>query len=176
MATGLGNRLRNALAFLGLLTLLVHADGVLSLGAYWRTVYALNVWRTGKIRHILLSGGGDFAPQAAEAVVARTFLISNGVPAGAITVKTASMSTHDNALLSAPLAAGLPGRKLLLTSDFHMLRAIRAYRKAGIACEPFPIPDIRKRSLFSWRDRGSAFLELGMETVKIVYYATHGWI
>lgn len=210
MATVLVNRLRNALAALGLLAVLVHAtpidywwagwlngtvftvpaagdvllvptgavhpDRVIGQGAYWRAVYTLNAWRTGRVSHILLSGGGPFVPHAAEADVVRDFLVSSGVPASAITVETASISTRENASLSAPLAARLPGRKLLLTSDYHMFRALRVYRKAGIDCQPFPIPDIKKRSLISWRNRGQAFLELSLETCKIVYYAARGWI
>jgi uncharacterized SAM-binding protein YcdF (DUF218 family) len=208
MVSVLVNRLRHALAAIGLLTILVHAtpltywwagwlsgpysdapgevllvptgavhpDGVIGLGAYWRTVYTLNAWRAVPSRLILLSGGGAFAPQAAEADVVRDFLLANGVPADKITVESKSISTHENALFSAPLAARLPGRKLLLTSDYHMFRALRVYRKAGIDCQPLPIPDIRKRSLISWRNRGHLFLELGFETVKIVYYAARGWI
>jgi len=102
--------------------------------------------------------------------------VANGIPASAITIETASMSTRENALFPAPLAAKLPGRKLLLTSDYHMFRALRVYRKAGIDCEPLPIPDIKKRSLVSWRNRGSAFLELSLETIKILYYAARGWV
>jgi len=151
-------------------------DGVIGLGAYWRAVYTLNAWRANKSRLILLSGGGTYAPQYAEANVVRDFLLANGVSASVITVETASISTRENAVFSAPLAAALPGRKLLLTSDYHMFRALRVYRKAGIECKPFPIPDIKKRSLASWRNRGNAFLELSFETIKIVYYAARGWI
>jgi len=154
----------------------VHPDGVIGLGAYWRAVYARNVWRSGRASKILLSGGGAEKPHAAEAVVVRDFLIGSGIPESAIVVETESMSTRENALLSAPLAARLPGRKLLLTSDYHMYRALATYRAAGIVCEPLPVPDIKKRSLISWRNRGQAFLDLCIETAKIAYYAGRGWI
>lgn len=154
----------------------VHPDGTIGLGAYWRTVYALNAFRVGRADQILLSGGGPGAPAIAEANIVRDFLIASGVPISAIQVETASQSTRENALFSAPLAARFPGRKLLLTSDYHMFRALGAYRKAGIECEPFPVPDIRKRSLISWRNRGQAFFDLCLETTKVIYYTAKGWI
>lgn len=209
MVSALGNRLRNALAGLGALVVLVHVtplnywwaswlngpsvtlsagdvlliptgsvepDGVIGLGSYWRAVYALQAWRAVPSARMLLSGGGTYAPQAAEAIVVRDFLLASGAPNTAITIETASMSTRENALYSAPLAAQLPGRKVLLTSDYHMFRALRAYRKAGIDCEPYPIPDIKKRHLGSWRGRWTIFCDLVVETVKIAYYAARGWL
>jgi hypothetical protein len=83
-------------------TCAVHPDGTIGLGAYWRTVYALNAFRVGRADQILLSGGGPGAPAIAEANIVRDFLIASGVPTSAIQVETASQSTRENALFSAP--------------------------------------------------------------------------
>jgi len=42
-----------------------------------------------------------------------------------------SRSTRENALNTARLLAGDTGTLVLMTSDFHMYRALRAFRKAG---------------------------------------------
>ena len=73
------------------------------------------------------------------------------------------------------LLADLPGRKVLVTSDYHMYRAIRVFRKAGIEIQPWPFPDVRKRYGY-WMNRWSCVQDLAVETVKIVYYYAHGWI
>jgi uncharacterized SAM-binding protein YcdF (DUF218 family) len=62
-----------------------------------------------------------------------------------------------------------------MTSDYHMFRAVRTFRKAGLAVSPRPIPDALKRygsRLNTW----SAFVDETAESVKIVYYAFRGWI
>ena len=105
----------------------------------------------------------------------REILACSGVPAGVILVENRSTSTRESAIYSAKLLAGEPGSKVLLTSDIHMFRAVRCFRKAGIEVEPRPIPDARKRatSLFA---RWPAFLDEVEETIKIVYYKLRGWI
>jgi uncharacterized SAM-binding protein YcdF (DUF218 family) len=85
------------------------------------------------------------------------------------------MSTHENALRVAELLARVPGRKILLTSDYHMFRAYRAFKKSGLDVLPRPFPDVRKRA-DGWTGRWPAFLDLILETTKIGYYRVRGWI
>jgi uncharacterized SAM-binding protein YcdF (DUF218 family) len=104
----------------------------------------------------------------------RDFLVSQGVPSDIIVLENRSLHTRQNALYTAPLLT-MPGRKILLTSDYHMFRASRVFAKAGINVEPRPIPDILKRSS-RWSGRWPAFLDLSVEACKIVYYWMRGWI
>ena len=64
---------------------------------------------------------------------------------------------------------------MLLTSDFHMYRAQRTFKKAGLDVLPRPFPDVRKRAT-SLLGRWEAFLDLTYETAKIVGYYVRGWI
>ena len=105
----------------------------------------------------------------------RDYLVFSGVPAEAVEAETQSRSTRENAESVARLLKLSPGRKILLTSDFHMFRAIRVFRKAGLAVEPRPIPDIRARYQ-RIEQRWSLMVELLIETAKIGYYAACGWI
>ena len=64
---------------------------------------------------------------------------------------------------------------MLLTSDYHMLRAKRAFLKLGVVVQPRPIPDALKRAT-NWQGRWPVFLDLVSETTKILYYRARGWI
>jgi uncharacterized SAM-binding protein YcdF (DUF218 family) len=141
--------------------------------SYWRAVYAVRVWRDGGFREVVVCGGPGGDLSIAERM--RDFMISQGVPAAAIRVENTSHSTRENALYSKAMLDATPGKKILLTSDFHMFRAYRVFRKAGIVVEPRPIPDAAKQ-IGSWQTRWSVFVNLCAETIKIAYYFARGWI
>jgi uncharacterized SAM-binding protein YcdF (DUF218 family) len=143
-------------------------DGVVvSYSSYWRTRYALLAWQSGGFQKIVVTGGGG--PGMAD------FFIAEGVPRQAIVAEWQSQSTRENGINTARLVAGIPGRKVLLTSDFHMYRSIRVFRKLGVDVTPMPIPDVLK-SAKHWNARFPAFETLVVETAKIVYYKLRGWI
>lgn len=147
-------------------------DGILGQSSYLRTQYAVLAYRAGGFHTIVFSGGGA---GTAAAVAMQHFIQAEGIPASAIMVETRSESTRQNALFSKPLLDKLPGRKVLMTSDYHMFRAHRVFDKAGIEVQPRPIPDVLKRAA-GWSGRWPAFLDLVQESVKIVYYYLRGWI
>jgi uncharacterized SAM-binding protein YcdF (DUF218 family) len=105
----------------------------------------------------------------------RDFLEAHGVPREAIQIETQSTTTHENALRVAELLAHVPGSKVLLTSDYHMFRAFRAFKKAGLEVLPRPFPDAGKRAV-GWAGRWPAFVDLIVEMMKIGYYRVRGWI
>jgi uncharacterized SAM-binding protein YcdF (DUF218 family) len=144
-------------------------NGMLGETSYLRSLFAVLTWRGGSFRQVVLSGdSGTTLPM-------RDFLVSQGVPASAILIEGRSTSTHENALNTAQFVRDIPGPYVLLTSDYHMWRAHRAFAKAGLAVTPAPFSDVRK--LFSdprWRWTG--FVVLAGETVKIVYYWARGWV
>jgi len=103
------------------------------------------------------------------------FIAALGVPKDSITLEERSLTTRQNALFTAAIVQGWPGKKVLLTSDCHMRRARAAFARAGVETSPAPIPDIGKR----WYDlmlRWDCIWTVGFETVKYVYYDLHGWI
>jgi len=137
-------------------------------GSYWRAISTRLAWERGGFREIVVSG-------AAVAPLMQDFLVTHGVPAAAIRVEGASGSTRENALNVARLLAGVPGRKVLVTSDYHMFRARRAFEKAGLHVIPDPFPDALK-GYNRLQNRWGIFLNLCLETVKIGYYRMKGWI
>ena len=147
---------------------------ILGASTYWRCVYALMAYRQGWARRIYVSGGSS-GEQRPVAELMRLFLVGQGVPPQAVEVEHASLSTRESALNLAPTLKRQQATPVLLTSDFHMYRAWRAFRKAGVTLRPSPIPDARKRAV-RWERRWDAFQDLAIETVKIVYYRARGWI
>lgn len=147
-------------------------DDMIGYSSYWRSVYAVWAYREGGFRRVVLSGGPG---GAAVAAAMRDFLVASGVPSEAILVETESASTRENALRTAELLRGEPGRSVLLTSDFHMYRAYRCFRRAGLDVVAVPVPDVLKRST-RWYRRWTAFVDLAVETAKVVDYWWQGWL
>lgn len=143
-------------------------ESTLAPSSYWRSIYADRAYRRGGFRTVLVSGS-EVAPLMAD------FLVCHGVPAGAILMDNASTSTHENTLYAKLILANVPGRKVLLTSDYHMFRARRCFEKAGVLVLASPFPDALKRGR-RHMGRWGVFLDLVVETAKIVYYRARGWI
>ena len=140
---------------------------MIGLSSYWRSCYAVLEWRTGRYTRILVSG-------RAIAPLMRDFIVGQGVPSQFVEVENESISTRQNALYVGGILRGDTHRKVLLTSDFHMGRALAVFRKAGIETTPLPIPDAHKR-LQNWAERWSIFCMLFNETAKVAYYKALGW-
>jgi uncharacterized SAM-binding protein YcdF (DUF218 family) len=135
---------------------------------YWRVLHAIYVWRQGHFRTMLVCGRGS-------AATVKPILIAYGVPEAAILVEDRSTHTRENALYAKPILAGLPGRVVLITSDYHMYRARRCFAREGIAVIPQPSPDVLKRCR-SWTSRWPAFWMVAGELAKIAWYRARGWI
>ena len=141
--------------------------GGISFSSYWRARHALLAWQTGGFKKIVISGGGG--PGILD------FLLGIGIPRDAIVAERRSTSTRENAIQTARLIQNLPGKKVLLTSDFHMYRALRVFRKLGIDVTPMAVPDVL-HSAENWKGRFSGFETMLIESTKIVYYRLRGWI
>lgn len=148
------------------------SDGVIAWDSYVRSLYAVRAYRERGFPLVVVSGGAG-SPAVASSM--RDFVQSQGVPAAVLRVDERSRSTRENAQYVTEMLKAAPGRKVLLTSDYHMYRALRAFRKAGLDVAPHPVPDAFKRS-GTLDGRWPAFLDLAGESVKIVYYWMRGWI
>ncbi len=147
-------------------------EGAMGRSTYIRSLYAYDAYQRHEVRRIVLSGGPSRMPAAAAM---RDYLRYRGVPAEAISIETRSTSTRENALFTKPLLDALPGSKVLMTSDFHMARAIGTFRRLGVRIAPRPVPDALKQAT-SPADRWSAFLELTRETAALIVYRLRGWM
>jgi uncharacterized SAM-binding protein YcdF (DUF218 family) len=143
------------------------APGVLGISSYWRSYYAVRIWREGHYRRVIVSG-------ANVAGSMRDFMAAQGVPRDAILVEDAANSTRENALFVARFLEGDKGRIVLLTSDYHSRRALGAFRAAGVTLTALPFADAGKR-IYSPLNRWDVFCLLTVETAKTIYYRARGW-
>ncbi len=97
---------------------------------------------------IVYSGGSNalFFRSGSEAVSAVRIFESLGVRPERIIAEEQSRNTVENAVFSRLLAMPQPGERwLLVTSAYHMPRAIGVFRAAGFPVEAYPV---------DWRTRG----------------------
>jgi uncharacterized SAM-binding protein YcdF (DUF218 family) len=123
---------------------------------------------------ILFSGGSGalIGDGEAEAKLALRLLESRGVARGRIIIEDHSRNTVENAIYSKAIAQPNPGERwLLVTSAYHMPRAVGVFRKAGFSVEPHPI---------DWRTRGveDALHPFAMmsEGLRQTDTAVHEWV
>lgn len=88
----------------------------------------------------LLVSGGAPAPEKSEASLAALYLAELGVPSAKVILEEASRDTRENAAYCVKIC-GEKGykRPILLTSAFHMPRAVFLFRRAGAEVVPFPV-------------------------------------
>lgn len=122
---------------------------------------------------VIYSGGSpELRPKdLREADYAVQILSDLGVPKERVEVEDKSRNTGENAAFSKTLADPGPGdRWLLVTSAYHMPRAIGLFRAAGFAVEAVPT---------GWLTSGQgAWFDLGnfASSLLLVHIATREWI
>ncbi|MCI1858853.1 MAG: YdcF family protein [Sporolactobacillus sp.] len=88
---------------------------------------------------VILSGGKVYSDSGVEARIARRQLIALGVPAKKLIVEDGSITTRTNALNTKKILRHYHYRRpILVTSAFHMPRAVRNFSKIGIHVQPYP--------------------------------------
>jgi uncharacterized SAM-binding protein YcdF (DUF218 family) len=107
-----------------------------------RFTHALWLYRAGRVRRIIISGGSGAVLQAAntEAGELRTLLLLSGVPTADILTEERSRNTRENARFTQELLAKQPASQslILVTSAFHMRRAAGCFAKVGLHPQLFP--------------------------------------
>lgn len=94
---------------------------------------------------VIVSGGqGRLIPHAInEAQITRMLLEDLGLDPSTVEFEDRSRNTYENALYTKELldarAGGPGGRWLLVTSAFHMPRALGSFRQAGVDVVPLPV-------------------------------------
>jgi uncharacterized SAM-binding protein YcdF (DUF218 family) len=92
-------------------------------------------------RVVFSGGSGALVPSGpAEAELAGRLLVALGVPRDRITLESKSRDTYENAQFTARLVGPAPGERwLLVTSAWHMPRAMDCFRRAGFPVEAWPV-------------------------------------
>ena len=108
----------------------VNPDGTPSVQLEWRLTKALEVYQTKRTPIVVTGAQGADEPRT-EASVMREWLIARGVPPEDIRMDESSMNTRENI---ANAMQYLPGVKdvLIVTSDYHLPRAMQIARDQGL--------------------------------------------
>ncbi len=118
-----------------------------------RVIHAAALYRRGKIRTIVVTGGSGWIlqPGMKEGTLMKDVLMDMGIPAGDILVENESRNTHQNAALTAPLLRRRfpKGRFLLITSAYHMRRTMGCFAREGIRADAFAVDQYAGRTVFS---------------------------
>jgi len=148
-----------------------------------RVTEAARVFRLTQAEVVISSGGmphpGGLDAPSGETM--RAALIQLGVPPGRIVVETESRTTHDEAVIIAPMLHDLRiERVVLVTSDIHMRRSLGTFRAAGVDATPAIARGIYE--LNDWTDwliptryGLNAAAAVVHELLGIAYYRLRGW-
>jgi uncharacterized SAM-binding protein YcdF (DUF218 family) len=176
-------------------------DGILVLGgavdprlslSYGETVFNGSVARVlagvALARHhpeaklALVGGEGELFPVGfAEARATSGFVLDEGISAQRIIIEEQSRSTHENAVFAKELIRPGPGQNwILVTSAFHMPRAVAAFRAVDWEVIPYPVdfkvdPRTGLRANFNLLDGLGTSTIAGKEWAGLVGYRLRGW-
>lgn len=151
-----------------------------------RALHTLRLYRAGKARMIVVSGGNVF-PQnnvQPESFYAASLLAEWGVPPEVILIEGNSRNTYENAKETKKLMNSRQIDKILLvTSAFHMPRALATFKTAGIDAIPSPssysIVNYSHPQILEWipsLGNLGKMQALIREKLGILVYRHRGWI
>ena len=130
-----------------------------------RINHAIELYRNGKARKIIFTGGRTYRRDLTEAAAGRAYAIKNGVPEGDILIEDRSHTTYQNMLNAKPLADANGLKKVLIVSDpIHMKRAVAMAEDVGLEAYSSPTPTTMYQG---WR---SQIGSLAFETVCYMGY------
>lgn len=137
------------------------ADAAVVLGAaVWTTEvspvfkerinHAIHLYRKGRVRKLIFTGGQGNPGEPTEASAARHYALQSGLPASDILIEDKSHTTYENILNAKQLADTHGIRKVLIVSDpLHMKRAMTMALDVGLVAHPSPTPSTRYQGIRS---------------------------
>lgn len=130
-----------------------------------RINHGINLYRQGKVRKLIFTGGQGNPGEPTESSAARKYALKNGVPAQDILIEEKSHNTFENIVYAKQLADSHGIKRVLIVSDpLHMKRAMTMTSDVGLNAEPSPTPSTLYQGM------GSQMSLLAHETY---YYIGH---
>jgi uncharacterized SAM-binding protein YcdF (DUF218 family) len=127
-----------------------------------RINHGIDLYRTGKVRKLIFTGGQGNPGEPTESAAARDFALQSGVPAQDILIEEKSHTTYENIKYAKQVADTHNIKRVLIVSDpLHMKRAVLMAQDVGLKAEPSPTPSTRYQSLKS---------QLGLLVHETYYY------
>ncbi len=131
---------------------------------------ALDLWREGWARAVIVCGGQGSDEPAAECDVMARYLIARGVPIDRVFRERASANTYGNMSGAKRVMDRLGARSaMVVTSSYHVTRAVDTARRVGIEAYGCAAPPPAK-----WTGRWFARLRETLSWIKF-YVVERGW-
>ena len=134
----------------------VKPDGTPSVQLAYRLETALSAYLAHPQTVVCCGGKAGQEPEA-EGTVMRAWLIARGVPEGDVLAETASGSTKENFRNALAMLPEPPREVLVVTSDYHLPRAMAIARDLGLSVSGAAAPTLpeywlknRAREALSW--------------------------
>jgi uncharacterized SAM-binding protein YcdF (DUF218 family) len=131
-----------------------------------RLEWALAYARKNPRAVIVVTGGKGYGEAIPEAEAMRRYLLAQGIAAGRILIEDRSRNTYENLGNARTILAthfgGRPYAVAMVTSDFHMFRALGIAKRYGIPAKSFNAP-------LDWYLRPGSFLREALSIVKFWY-------
>ncbi|WP_165795938.1 YdcF family protein [Siphonobacter curvatus] len=119
-----------------------------------RILQPLLLYKAGKIKKILISGGSGIvsaqADSTSEGKAAAQLLHLAGIPQSDIILEGTSRNTRENARNTAKLLGQSTPKILLVTSAFHMRRAVACFQKENVQVRPYPTDFFASERQTAW--------------------------
>jgi uncharacterized SAM-binding protein YcdF (DUF218 family) len=132
-----------------------------------RIKHAIDLYRAGRVKAIIFTGGVGQGDALAEAIAASRYAIARGVSAHDAFCETASHYTHENLLGAKAIIEQQHFDQVLIVSDpLHMRRAMAMARDFDLNAYSSPTPTSRYSSVTS---------QLGLLWSETWYYAAY-WL
>jgi uncharacterized SAM-binding protein YcdF (DUF218 family) len=108
-----------------------------------RLMQAIELYKTGRIKKLFFTGGSGSLVHRdkKESQMVKRFLLSIGIPEKDIIIEDESNNTHENAQYSKIILMRNfnSGNYLLITSAFHMRRAVACFNRQEIVVTPYSV-------------------------------------
>lgn len=123
----------------------VHPDGSMSSSLMQRCDAAMSAWKSGAAPKLILCGGRVGDAPCTEAAVMRAYLLEKGMPDGALLLEDQSRNTVENLKFAREIMSQQGfADAAIVTSDYHVQRAIWIARKFSIRACGIPAQSPRK--------------------------------
>lgn len=117
-----------------------------------RINHGVNLYKTGKVRCLIFTGGYAPGKALAESEVARKYALQQGVAATDIFIETVSKVTYENIQEAKKLMQNQQLKHVLLVSDpLHMRRAMLMAKDLGLDAKTSPTPSTQYKTWSSKR-------------------------
>jgi uncharacterized SAM-binding protein YcdF (DUF218 family) len=145
-------------------------------GAQERLKQALDLYRAGYAKYLVLSSGYVYSFREAETM--RALAVDQGVPAGSIVLEERAMNTYQNVRFVDDILKDHHWRTILLVSSpYHMRRAVLVWHKQAADVDVVSTPS--PHSQFYDHSRGISLEQLrgiAQEYLAIFGYWRRGWL